>query len=403
MNSPHSGGNGVKMSTYVRQAFTRIELTAILAIAIVGGIMVNLQPLLLGNLLAEGRLTTAQLGQAAMLELLGTAISIGAAGAWMPLTSLRPQFVLIGMAATIANLLTMISSGGWVLAARGVAGLLEGVMLWLSLALFTRVAVPARTNGIYLFALAITSFCLASLLSLWLIPVFGTIGGFACIALVSLAATILALRLPKAFFPLSDSNTTAVNMPSRHGNLPSIRGCVSLIALFGYIAAVLSVWAYISPLGTQSGLSPSIVDAAVSLAIAAEIAGALTASLVSRRLHHRLLLVGGMIGAILLCGLMWRGLTSIGFIAWTMTFGFLWYLMMPFQMPFVIAADPSRRAAMLSGMAQMFGCAAGPLLASLVVSQTDARPVLLIGSSLFALSTILVIFVDGRPAPVEGQ
>ena len=51
-------------------------------------------------------------------------------------------------------------------------------------------------------------------------------------------------------------------------------------------------------------------------------------------------------------------------------FGFLWMFSLPFFVPMVIAADPTRRAALLVGGAELTGGSLGPLLASFVV--TDA-------------------------------
>jgi predicted MFS family arabinose efflux permease len=381
------------MTPSSEQRFTTLQLTVILTICVVGGIMVNLQPLLLGELLAAGQLSAPQLGQAAMCELLGMALSLCAAGLWMPLTSQRSKFAVVGVLLAAMNLCTMISVGYWILAERGAAGILEGLMLWLTVALFTRITTPARMNAIYLFALSITGFCVASALSLWVVPRFGIAGGFAGVTLLSLLAAACALLLPTAFIRLSDS-PDAASVPGGHATLPSARGATGLLALFTFIAAVLAVWVYISPLGLRLGLAAPTVNLGVSLAIAAEIVGALLASVMSQRFNYRTVLQAGMGAAIILYLLMWHLVTAASFIACTMAFGFLWYLMMPFLMPFIIGADPSRRAALLSGSAQMFGCAAGPALASLFVMHDDVRPVLAVGIALFVLTMILIFLVE---------
>jgi MFS transporter, DHA1 family, inner membrane transport protein len=380
------------MSPAPYQTFAKRQLLAIFAIGTVGGVMVNLQPLLLGDLVREGRLSAVQLGQAAMLELLGMAISIGIAGNWMPLRSQRAIFIAVGSSAALCNVWTLVGSGVWILVSRGFAGLLEGVMLWLTVALYARVEVPARMNAIYLFVLASTGFLLASLVSLWLMPTFGSLGGFACITLMNLSVAAWAPMLPSSFVSLGGASKEKSR--SRGAALPGIRGCVGLMALFSYIAAVLSVWIYISPLGFQSGITSRSVNAALTLAIGAEILGALTASVMAGRLKYRNVLAVGIPLSILLCALLWHSLPGWAFIATTMGFGFLWYFLMPFLMPFVIAADPTKKAAMLSGSSQMFGCAAGPFVASLVVTQSSSRPAVIAGGALFAFTLLLITGVD---------
>jgi hypothetical protein len=54
----------------------------------------------------------------------------------------------------------------------------------------------------------------------------------------------------------------------------------------------------------------------------------------------------------------------------------------PFLVPMTIEADPSRRAAMQSGAAQLVGGAAGPLLAAFAVSDADVHGALWLGVGL---------------------
>jgi hypothetical protein len=68
------------------------------------------------------------------------------------------------------------------------------------------------------------------------------------------------------------------------------------------------------------------------------------------------------------------------FVVATAVFGFLWLFVMPFQIPIVMAADPSNRAAMLIGGAQLTGSSLGPLFAAMLVSDTDPTPALWFGA-----------------------
>ena len=54
-------------------------------------------------------------------------------------------------------------------------------------------------------------------------------------------------------------------------------------------------------------------------------------------------------------------------------FGFLWMFVLPFLVPMIIEADPTRRAAVLIGGAQVLGCSFGPFVASMLVTEIDAR------------------------------
>jgi hypothetical protein len=62
----------------------------------------------------------------------------------------------------------------------------------------------------------------------------------------------------------------------------------------------------------------------------------------------------------------------------------------PFLVPMTIEADPSRRAAVQSGAAQLIGGALGPLLASQAVSDRDVHGVLWLGGGL-ALAGLAIV------------
>jgi hypothetical protein len=67
------------------------------------------------------------------------------------------------------------------------------------------------------------------------------------------------------------------------------------------------------------------------------------------------------------------------FIVVTMISGAASLLVGPFLTPMTIEADPTRRAAMQSGGAQILGGALGPLVASFLVGDADVRGVLVMG------------------------
>jgi hypothetical protein len=80
----------------------------------------------------------------------------------------------------------------------------------------------------------------------------------------------------------------------------------------------------------------------------------------------------------------------------------------PFLVPMTIDADPTRRAAMQSGAAQLLGGAVGPLLASLVVGERDVHGVLALGAGLLVAGLSVVAWLrfnkpGGGPSPLVGE
>jgi MFS family permease len=78
------------------------------------------------------------------------------------------------------------------------------------------------------------------------------------------------------------------------------------------------------------------------------------------------------------------------FVADNIASGFGGLLVGPFLVPFIIDADPTRRAAVQSGAAQLVGGAAGPLLAAMVVSDAHVRGVIWLACGLLIAGLALV-------------
>jgi MFS family permease len=81
---------------------------------------------------------------------------------------------------------------------------------------------------------------------------------------------------------------------------------------------------------------------------------------------------------------------------WTFTiaagvFGFFWLFFLPFQLPFVIESDPTRRIAVIVPGAQLLGGAAGPLLCSFFVTDADARGALAVCAVCFAVAFLISV------------
>jgi hypothetical protein len=80
---------------------------------------------------------------------------------------------------------------------------------------------------------------------------------------------------------------------------------------------------------------------------------------------------------------------ATAFLVLSGAFGFLWLFALPFLVPMVIEADPTRRAAVLIGGAQVLGASFGPFFASMLVTDEDARGALLVGSACLVVSVLI--------------
>lgn len=366
----------------------------------VTGIMIaGLQPLLLGALAQEGRLAAAQLGQTATAELLTMGLAAALAGALLRPARLKIIAITALIALAALDAFTPQARGDMVTLVRAAAGVPSGVLIWVTISMIARSPTPERWSGAYLTVQTLAQFLLATFLTAFIMSRYGADGGFVALSVFCAVSVAAAFLLPRAFAPLAHTESG--------GGLPSARGWAALAVSFLYIAFTIGVWVYAEPLSREAGHAPEIAGQAVSVSLAAQVAGGLAATALAGRINWlvTLLVCAGINLAL------FAGFASLpgqaGFLVLCGVFGFVWLFASPFLVPMTIEADPTRRAAVLMGGVQLVGGSFGPLLASFFVTDTDARGALGFGavSLIVAMTIVLALhrtWSGGAPAqPAE--
>lgn len=360
---------------------SRLQFSAVMFLGVTAIMIAGLQPLLLGTLEHEGRLTANQLGQAATAELLAMGLAAFVSGA-----ALKPaQLKLIGIAASLIlaaiDFATPFVAGDTITLMRGLAGLPSGVLMWITIALIARTPTPERWSGVYLTVQTLAQFVVATILSATIVPSFGSDGGWFALGCLCVVTAVVALAVPTQYAPLPKTESNS--------SLPGLRGWIALVAAFLYSAFTIGVWVYAEPLSKQAGHDPGVTGAAVSISLACQVAGGTAATLLAGRVNW---LWTTLIAAVINVGLL-IGFYNLPdaqtFLILSGAFGFLWIFILPFLVPMVIEADPTRRAAVLIGGAQVLGGSFGPFFASLLVSDTDARGAILFGGACLVIAVVL--------------
>ena len=354
-------------------------LVALQLIGVISGFGPMLQPLLLAQLAQEGRLTLAQIGQAAMCESLGMTMAACLLGALARPRRLR--LVTLGVAAVSlsANLVTAHLSGEAVLAARFVNGLTSGALLWVFVGALARIANPARQAAIHMSAQAVVLLALNASFSAFLFRLGGSAAGYDLLAVGALVVACATIALPKAYAPL----------PGGTGRMPPGRGWAGLLGVGLHLAAILAVWVYIVPIGRASGYAESVISSATSAGMLLQIVVGLGVVALAPRVRPTFMLLFSIGASLVAIGLIAAHSASLYVVGVAMMAGF-WIFMGPFQIPYLIAADPSRRSAVQSITAQLLGLAVGPLVASLEVADGNAAAALPAGAVLFVAAACVI-------------
>jgi len=358
----------------VGRPLTGREAASALGVGINSLLVLGVQPVLLGSLVDEHRLSASGIGQAAMLELLAMGVATALAGMALKPERLKAIAFATSLALAAVDVATMGAGGVGVLALRTAAGALEGVLLWITVGMIARTETPERWAGVFFTTQTIAQLALAVALALLIMPRFGANGGFAALAVGSLLGLAPAVFTPSRYAPLP--------VAPGEGGAPPPRGWAALAATLIFVASAGAVSVYLQPIAHQAGLDAGVARTALWVSLAAQVAGGAAATALAGRVRYFTVFL--ITSAIYLA--VWY-LFALRMPAWLFIgvnalAGFAGLFLAPFLVPMIIDADPSRRAAIQSGAAQLLGGAMGPWLASMMVGERDVHAVLWLGAGL---------------------
>lgn len=343
--------------------FSQAEISVVVSIGIIAGVIPALQPILLGGLLEAGQLTAEQIGRAGMVEGLGMLLGSFLATLFLPPRFLRPLSLLALAFMFVANGSTASASGNTVLLLRAMNGVASGVILWVLVGMLTRASDGARLFAIYVTAQAILATALSWAMSLLILPHFGIAGGYWLIAGLALLLLIpAALFLPRSYVPLAAGRIV----------LPTAPGLAGLVAILCFLAGILALWVYFVPLAAGLGYDSKTAGLIVSSAIAVQIVGGLCAIWAAGRWSGASITIMSALGcALAVCALMFFGTNTVLLILAASLISFFWMFAPPSHLPFLLRLDPGGKSAAFISVAQIGGLSLGPLIASFAVTGSD--------------------------------
>ncbi|HEY2033979.1 MAG TPA: hypothetical protein VGH02_09870 [Rhizomicrobium sp.] len=336
-------------------------------------LMVGVMPALLGALADSGRLSAAGIGQCATLESLTMGLCAGISGAFLKARHLRWIAAGASLALALLDFGSMSASGSGVLIVRTLAGIPEGILLWITVGMIARTETPERWAGFFWTSIVSCQLLLA-LSFVYIIPHFGSEGGFAALGLTALCGLAAAAKAPNFY----------ANLPVNPGEsgAPPLRGWWALFATLLFTAASGAVLIYLQPMSHEAGLNADVARTSLWVSLAAQVAGGFLATALAGRVHwftvfccSTVLFISGWF-TLTIHPPAWLFITANGWI------GLVIVLIGPFLVPMTIEADPSRRTAMQSGATQLLAGALGPALASLIVSDADVFGAVWLGTGL---------------------
>jgi len=335
-----------------------------------GVLMLGLQPLLLGALLDEHRISVAQLTQAATMEQLMIGVVSGALGGLAPRRRLRLVGILACALLASANAACLWTRGSEVVLDRALCGVGGGALLWIAGAIVAFSHAPARLSGIFVGSQSASQFALAALLPITLMPKFGSNGGFAAIAALGVACIGLCAFLPSSIPDI-------VQEKSQRGRV-NAAVLAGLAAGFFFMAAIVGFFVFLEPLAAANHVPTLVAQYAVAENLAAQIIGAILCVVFAPRLAAvvtRMLSLAG-VAFLLAIAIVWTQTGSVPFLLAVFIHGLIWTMGLTLFTPLLIRVDPTRRGAMLLLGTLLLGGSAGPLITGWYATESHLAPVL---------------------------
>ncbi|HWD29202.1 MAG TPA: hypothetical protein VG387_18655 [Rhizomicrobium sp.] len=357
------------------------EAIAALLLGVVSLLMAGVLPALYGALREEGRLAASMFGPAAACEGLIMGVVTGAAGILLPPRHLKWIAAAASIALAGLNLASLGGHGIAIVVERALAGVPEGILLWITIGMIARTRTPERWAGIFFTVLTAGQMIYAFGFGEWVLPAFHADGGFIALALGGVLGIAIAFFVSPSFAPLAGDEPNG---------LPPPRGLFAIFATLIYIAATATTGIYLEPLATQAGLAPSVADTAVWISLAAQIAGGLAATAMAGRVRYFAVFLLSSAIFVATWGVFLLHPGASGFIAANAAQGFVSILVSAFLVPMLIEADPSRKAAVMGGATQVLAGALGPLATALIVSDNDVHGAILLGAGSLVFGLALI-------------
>jgi predicted MFS family arabinose efflux permease len=381
------------MQTLSTASFSRLEMSAALLVGSVALLMLGLQPILLGEMVARQVITLEGVGIVAMGEIIALGLGVVLGDAVLPLSRYRLIMVIAALAVAVFNVATCYGAGDGTLAAlRAAAGLAEGVLVWITTNIIVRSAKPDRLAAVFIVAQTLSQAGIAALLAVLIVPRAGWQGGFVLVAVISLLVSLLVRFLPAGLKTLRAEGAQPVPW--------SFATLLPLGITFFQMAAIGSLWAYLEPLGRAAGFDDQGAQTLISSVLVMQVLGGSLAIYAVRRLGAKATLTGGamVLATIAFAIHQLPPGSMVTFSVLLAGFGFTWLFIMPFQIGLAFIADPSGRIALLIPAMQLLGSAIGPLIASFTVYGDEAGLVPLVSSSCAVLAFALLLSGQRRLA-----
>ena len=360
-------------------------IAACMTIGTVSMLILGLQPALYGALVEEHRLTDTQLGPIATAELLTFALGASIGPMILVRGRLRTLTAFFSLSMALLNPAIFLMRSALAIATlRGLCGFAEGMLMAAAIVITTNDRYPDRLTALMLGISTIPQAILAYLIPRFVIPQYGSTGGFAIVGLFSIFGIVAAywMRPP-----------TMIQVHQRHaGSRWNVPVVLAVSAILLQSVAIGAGWEYVQRLGDFHQFSSRITGLAVSGALVFQVIVVFAVAAWGRKLDYHWALILGTLGQAAVVVTLALVATTLPYLIGVFLFGAMWLALNPFQVLLLIEVDPSRRIAMQQTGLNLVALSIGPAIGALGVRDTDVRGAYWIAAAILVASGIMFMW-----------
>lgn len=352
-----------------------LRVSSLIFVAIVGAAVLMLLPIIIGSL--SGSFSAKEVGFIGGADMLGAAVAAFFVGPLIQKVSWRSLTLGAVVILTIVNATTAYSEEFvQIVGLRLIAGISEGVLLSIGNTGLANSTRPDRTIATYL-VVALLAGALGIQVFSHIAGVHGLSGIFLGLAGFSAVAVLAVRFLPTGPRHVESRSIEEISIASTDGmdknsNLQAILGVVGVLL---YFTALGLIWGNMSLIGTDAGLSGSLIDKALSLSLIFGMIGGIAAMALEAKLGRALPVLVSMAFSILaITAMFW--LNPVVFFAATAALMFGWNFTYPYQVAAVATVDQTGTYVSKCVSMQLLGFSLGPLIAGVLLSWPNGFAIL---------------------------
>ena len=339
---------------------------AVLAAQVIGGLVTQMSPLVVGGVIIGLELTEQQAGYVAFAEFIVLSITAIVIAPFLPVLSCRLLcFSAAGVAVAAQLFSILLTDLDLIVAVRCIAGVGEGLVYAASLAaVASRSANPDKLYGYIQVTWAILSTLLFTAGG-YLTDLFAHRGIYGMIAGITIFLVVFMKWLP------TDVRAPIKSVDKEESSAPPWMGITTLAGIFIYLTASAAIYTFTAPLGERAGLSTSQVGYALTTGSAVGFTGAVLATWLNVRkgrvIPISVFSVAFSIIAVVLCINIHPAVYVVALVLSVVFF----YFSVPYLFGLAAALDRQGRWAAAAGSAYLLGFAVGPAFAGTMIEWYD--------------------------------